>query len=145
MRLIYLFFIPFLLSSISANATLGEVIDDATDANIHATKTNFASYTKHATDEPKLGVRQFADNAGLVFGLAWQGKTHPDLISLLGAQYPAFQYALRTAKSNKAGHSPISVDAGNMHLELGGTPRAVFGRVWLIRQVPPGVNTDDLR
>jgi hypothetical protein len=90
-------------------------------------------------------VREYLNTAGTVFGVAWRGPTFPDLRQLLGPYFERYQQeAARLARTRK-GHGPLTVDLGDLVVQTGGHPRAFFGRAYLTRDLPAGVNADVVR
>lgn len=128
-------FLPF-----AARATLGEILPPSA-------RMAMKSVTAAAVSSRwrSVSVRQFADKRGLVFAVAWNGKNHPDLRELLGTHFDEFQRALAQAKRMRRGHAPVEIDSAGLHVELGGGPRAVFGRVWLRNNLPQGADPNELR
>lgn len=57
--------------------------------------TTFQGYTLHEITTPDgRKIDEYAAN-GVVFGVAWQGRSLPDLSQVLGPDYfPSFQQAL---------------------------------------------------
>lgn len=135
-------------SSISpAFATLGEN-ERSIDTNPgaqgnHATPK--AHYTLHETVIRGAHVRQFAVPGGNVFAVAWNGKSHPDLMETLGIHYASFEAALAKAKAANKGRHPIVIEDNGIHVEMGGQMGAVRGAAWLIDQVPNGVAPNEIR
>jgi hypothetical protein len=130
----------FLCISFSAHAVLGEKIQASASVKV-LRQTRFSRFEK---SQPKLTVHEFADNGGRVFAVTWQGKTHPDLSILLGSHLADFQRLLAKARQQRPGRGPISIEEDGLHIEMGGPPRAVFGRVWLSSQIPVGVDQDEI-
>ena len=136
-----------LFSSVSF-ASLGG--DEASLKNevdgMHAKRTisDHGKYSLHKISRNGLRVHQFMGTGGKVFALAWQGKTHPDFNLVMGKHLAEFQQALAQAKQSHHGHGPITVDAGNFHLEMGGHAMAVHGRAWMTNEIPGGVDQNEL-
>jgi len=61
------------------------------------TSTHDSYRVEHLEAVDGTVVREYVLPSGLVFGLAWQGPTVPDMTQLLGAYFPAYQDALRAA------------------------------------------------
>lgn len=101
-------------------------------------------YNVHEFRAKKITIHQFAAMDGKIFAVAWQGKTHPDLALLMGTHFADFEKALAQAKKSNRGHTPIKIEVEGFHLELGGHAMAVYGRAWLVDQLPDKVNTYDL-
>jgi hypothetical protein len=78
-------------------------------------------------------VREYVSPAGLVFGLAWQGPTVPDMTQLLGAYFPAYQDALHAAGPHRG---PWQVQTEALVVELSGHLGAFSGRAYLPSLVP---------
>ena len=78
-------------------------------------------------------VREYVLPSGLVFGLAWQGPTVPDMTQLLGAYFPAYQDALRAAGPPRG---PWRVQTEDLVVELRGQLGAFAGRAYLLSLVP---------
>jgi hypothetical protein len=87
--LICLVFSLTLLFVQQAQAALGESADSiASDKNVllakrSSTRTS-SKYTVHEIQSEANTVREYVSPSGVVFGIAWNGLTHPDLTPLLG-------------------------------------------------------------
>jgi len=62
------------------------------------TSTHDSYRVEHLAAADGTVVREYVLPTGLVFGLAWEGPTVPDLTQLLGAYFPAYQDALHAAE-----------------------------------------------
>jgi hypothetical protein len=78
-------------------------------------------------------VREYVSPAGLVFGLAWQGPTVPDMTQLLGAYFPAYSEALYAAGPPRG---PWRVQTEALVVEMQGHLGAFAGRAYVPRLVP---------
>ena len=90
------------LAAPAAHAALGQHADSvATDATrlsaiAHASNVQ-AAYTVHTiTLASGTVVREFVSRDGIVFGVAWDGPTLPDLKATLGAAFDRFAAASPT-------------------------------------------------
>jgi hypothetical protein len=103
-----------------------------------------ARYTVH---ELKLAsgtmVREYADPAGMVFAVAWNGPVNPDLRSLLGARNHAS--LLAAADRSHSGLSRRTVREGTLVVKTGGHMRSLHGLAWLTDRIPAGVKLDALQ
>lgn len=128
-------------------ATLGEpeseISKEANSSRPFYAHTTLNRFNRHTLNEPKLQVNQFA-SGGRVFAVAWKGKAHPDLPMLLGRHFSEYQAAYRRAKLNRRGHSPIEIEINGIHVEQGGTPRALYGRIWLTALFPTQVDRNEI-
>jgi hypothetical protein len=139
MRLLFtLLFISTTILSTSAFAALG-------GKESASSVTRFGAYRLHEISKNWVTVHEFSGDNGSVFAVAWSGKKHPDLGSLLGAHLIDFQTAL--AQARKAHHhgGAISVTVGNFHVEMGGHAGAVYGQTWLTDQVPAGMDVHEIK
>ena len=149
-RLIRLLAVGALLAPCYALAVLGGAPTASTNAeqkNVLASSSKVAgassAYSVQETvDTSGTRLREFIDNSGMVFALAWQGPRIPDLRTELGQYFGQMQAAPKaphTARSNTL----ISND--NLVVQSGGRPRAYIGRAWLPAQLPAGVSTSDIQ
>ncbi len=88
-------------------------------------------------------VREFVSPAGLVFAVAWDGISHPDLGTLLGAY--AAEYRDAAARPHGKGRRRRLVRADHVVVETWGHMRSLHGRAWVPALVPPGVSLDGIR
>jgi hypothetical protein len=80
-------------------------------------------------------VREYVAPNGMVFGVAWQGPTLPDLKSMLGESFDQYVAATATRRG-----TPLAVSTGDLVVYSGGHLRAFAGYAYLPRAVPPGVD-----
>jgi hypothetical protein len=99
-------------------------------------------YTLHEiTGVDGTRIREFQNEAGIVFALSWSGPFKPDLQQLLGAQYSAFNLLPRSAESTR---NAMHVATPQFVAESSGHGRAFSGRAYLPEQVPAGVELAEL-
>lgn len=89
-------------------------------------------------------IREFVDRAGVVFAVAWNGPTLPDLRALLGGNYAAYAAALGTVERRGSRRS-LRIETAGLVVATGGHMRAVSGRAYLVARIPPGTPAADLR
>ena len=87
-------------------------------------------------------VREYVGADGTVFGVAWEGPTHPNLRQVLGDY---FQPYLEAAKAQHAGRGPVAIVQPGLVVQSGGRMRAFRGRAYVPQLLPPGVIPDDIR
>ncbi len=103
-----------------------------------------AGYTVQEFESGGVRVREYVSAAGEVFGIAWNGLTHPDLATLLGSRAAAWQAAdERTPRVPGRRHR--TVVAENVVVEKWGHMRNLQGRAYDPALLPPGVKPDDIR
>jgi hypothetical protein len=135
-----------LLAAPAAHAGLGQRVDaaaaDAThlSAIAHASSVQ-AAYTVHTMTLPSgTVVREFARTDGIVFGVAWEGPTLPDLRATLGAAFDRFK-----AASPSRGQGPLAVSADDLVVYSAGHLRAFSGHAYLPHAFPAGVDAGVVR
>jgi len=97
------------------------------------TSTHASSRVEHLEAAASTVVREYVSPTGLVFGLAWQGPTVPDMTQLLGASFPAYQDALHAAATHRG---PWRAQTEDLVVELRGQLGAFAGRAYLLHRVP---------
>lgn len=106
---------------------------NAATANYTVTETTLDSGTV---------VREYADTAGLVFAVSWNGPFLPDLRALLGEHFATMNTA--AAQRPKAGHSQLAVDTQDVVIVSNGHMRAFSGKAWIPSALPAGFSTDSI-
>jgi hypothetical protein len=87
-------------------------------------------------------VREYADKAGHVFAVTWQGQFRPDLQQLLGDSYARFSAA---AQLPHPARRALTVHDSDLVIESTGHMRAFAGRAYLPRAVPAGLDVGALQ
>jgi hypothetical protein len=134
-------FIASCVLSMPAHATLGQGVSTvASDSTwmraIAHTVTQQSGYAVHRITLPSgTVVREYVSPGGIVFGVAWEGPTLPDLKSILGAAFDQYVAATATRRA-----SPVAVSTSNLVVFSGGHLRAFAGHAWLPLAVPDGVD-----
>ncbi|MCL5006498.1 MAG: DUF2844 domain-containing protein [Acidobacteria bacterium] len=82
-------------------------------------------------------VREYVSPAGLVFGVAWQGPTMPDLRQLLGSYFPQLQQAAQSPRRRRGG--PLVVKNKDFILVSGGHMRSFHGFAYVPSLLPANV------
>ena len=132
-----------------AYATLGESTDSiatnkkALSAVRSTTKTS-SKYTIHEFQSETITVREYVSPSGVVFGIAWNGLTHPDLTPLLGSYASEHQKAASHIK-RQPGRKYIKVESDNVVVEKWGHMRNLQGRAYVPALIPQGVSTDEIK
>ncbi|KVO18412.1 hypothetical protein WL30_05460 [Burkholderia ubonensis] len=102
-------------------------------------------YSIHETTLPDgPAVREYIDQTGSVFAIAWHGPSAPDLAMLLGDYFP--QYLKGAAAQYKAvpSLSFVVVKQPGLVVSTGGRIGDFSGRAWIPQALPPGVTPHDL-
>jgi len=136
------------LCTLPCYAALGGDISSVQDdqarikASLRVTQSN--AYSVHELSSPTgVVVREFATSSGKIFAVAWHGPFHPDLQHLLGVHFAQYQQAIQSP-NGRAAHGPLTIQQGNLVVELGGHMRDFVGRAYLSDQVPAGVRAEEI-
>jgi hypothetical protein len=139
----------FLAVATPALAALGGTVasveaDRKALAGIRLPTVARAGHQLHEVEAGGTRVREYVSDSGVVFGVAWEGLTHPDLDTLLGAYGPAWREADHQA-ARAPGRRHRAVVAPHLVVETWGHMRHVQGRAWDPDLLPPGVTADAIR
>jgi hypothetical protein len=131
-----------------ARATLGEGAASITrDRNaLSAAKkatTSHASYTVQEVASDATTVREYLNLSGVVFAVAWNGMTHPDLTTLLGSYAGEYRDAKRRIQ-RQHGQKRSRVEANRVIVETWGHMRNLRGRAYLPALLPEGVSANEI-
>jgi hypothetical protein len=133
-----------------ALATLGEpaasVARDrqAIAATRRATTTTRTRYTVQEIVSDVNTVREYIAPSGIVFAIAWNGVTQPDLTTLLGSYAEEYRQAARQAPRHQ-GRRSSQVKTDRVVVEKWGHMRNMQGRAYDPALIPPGVNIDEIK
>jgi hypothetical protein len=126
---------------LAAHATLGQNVStiDTDQSRLHAlarAATTQHAYSVHQLTLPSgTQVREYVAPTGIVFGVAWDGPTLPDLKAMLGASFDTYVAANATRRG-----APLAVSNGDLVVFSSGHLRAFAGYAYLPRAVPAGVD-----
>ena len=132
-----------------AQAALGESTDSiesdqkALSAMRRIAKTSTA-YTVHEIRSETMTIREYVSPSGVVFGIAWNGLTHPDLTPLLGSYTDEYQKAMSHAH-RQPGRRHVTVKTDSVVVEKWGHMRNLQGRTYAPALIPPGVSIDEIK
>ena len=140
---------PVLVIVGNAGAVLGGSADtvDSDSVALSAVRASAATrnnYTVHEFESGGTMVREYVSPSGVVFGIAWNGLTHPDLDVLLGSYAGAYRSALQQTP-RKPGRRRIQVKTGSVVVQKWGHMRNLQGRAYDPALIPEGVNIDEIR
>lgn len=131
-----------------ASAALGEPV-----GSVQADKTSMraagisirtaARYSVHEIASPSGAVvREYATPEGIIFAVAWEGPTPPDIANLLGQYFAPYAAALRGQRGD---HSHAYVNQSELVVQSRGHLRAFSGHAYLRSLLPAGVTPDQLQ
>ena len=100
------------------------------------------TYTVHEMQVPSgTVVREYVSPEGIVFGVAWQGPSMPDLRQVLGSYFDRYVDAATKRKAR----GPITIEQPGLVVQSGGHMRAFQGRAYIPEALPPGVGADSIK
>lgn len=132
-----------------AHATLGESADSvksdrkAISARQGSTTVR-TGYTVQEVYSASTAVREYVAPSGIVFAIAWNGLTHPDLTPLLGSYAGEYREALQRTP-RKPGRKGLQVKAARVIVEKWGHMRNLQGRAYVPALIPSGVSVDEIK
>ena len=132
-----------------AQATLGESTDSiaANKKALLAVKSvmkTSSKYTIHELQSEAATVREYVSPSGIVFGIAWNGMTNPDLTPLLGSYASEHKKALSHVQ-RQPGLKHIKIKSDNIVVEKWGHMRNFQGRAYAPALIPQGVSADEIK
>jgi hypothetical protein len=132
-----------------AQATLGESVDSVESDRKAFSAFQYPtlahnSYTVMEFKSEANVVREYISPSGVVFAIAWNGLSNPDLTTLLGTYIGEYQKALRNATSQK-GKRYIQVKTNRIIVEKWGHMRNVQGRAYIQALIPSGVSINEIK
>jgi hypothetical protein len=129
-------------------ATLGESADSvASDRRMlsagQGSTLSYHGYTVREIYAASVTVREYISSSGVVFGIAWNGLTRPDLTHLLGSYAGEYRKALRQTPRER-GRRSLRLKTGNIVVEQWGHMRSLHGRAYVPALIPDGVSADEI-
>lgn len=124
----------------AGSVALGEEAIPATQGSTRAG----GDYSVRETVSDLTTIREYVSASGVVFGIAWDGLTHPDLTLLLGA-YAAEYHDAAQADLRMRGRRCHQVKTDRLVVEQWGHMRHLQGRAYATLLVPPGMSADEIR
>lgn len=118
------------------------VQSDATHMKAALRSTAKQAYTLHEmrTDSGTV-VREYVSPAGKVFGVAWEGRTLPDMQKVLGAYYSR----LANASPMRRPQGPVTINEAGLVLQSSGHMGSFTGRAYVSEMLPEGVRADAIQ
>jgi len=131
----------------AADATLGQLQASvpADQNQLRASMKTMPAerFTVHELQVPSgPTVREYVSPAGMVFGIAWEGSSMPDLRQLLGANFDQYAAALAERRTRRA---PVLVQLPGLVVQSSGRMRSFSGKAYIPQALPPGVAPEDIQ
>jgi hypothetical protein len=142
--------IAVLAAAQQAQAALGESFDSvASDRKalsaVQRATTTYTGYTVHEFASDATTVREYVSPSGIVFGIAWNGLTYPDLAPLLGPYASQYQNASQQTPRLLGLRRRSLVRTDQVVIERWGHMRDLQGRAYAPALIPPGVSIDEIK
>lgn len=118
--------------------------DRAALAAVHRATTTRSAYTVQEFRSDSSTVREYVTASGTVFAVAWNGRMHPDLTTLLGSYSGEYRAALRQT-ARKRGLRRQQVQSDGVVVEKWGHMRNLQGRAYAPALIPTGVTIDEIK
>ena len=137
---------PLFPACASLGGDMTSVRDDQLKMQGTLRTTNNNSYNVHEIQaDGGVVVRENVSLSGNVFGVAWQGRSHPDLHQVLGAYYDQYVQAVQAQRAQRHGHGPLLIQLPGLVVQMGGHMRALTGRAYIPQGVPVGIHPEEIR
>ncbi len=91
-----------------------------------------------------ITVREYISPYGIVFAVAWNGMTVPDLNTLLGSYANDYRTALKQAP-RKPGRRSRQIKTDRVVVETWGHMRNLHGRAYAPALIPQGVSINEIK
>jgi hypothetical protein len=100
------------------------------------------AYSVHEMQTPSgTVVREYVSPEGIVFGVAWQGPSMPDLRQVLGSYFDRYVDAVTQRKAR----GPVAIAQPGLVVQSSGHQRAFVGHAYIPEALPPGVGADSIK
>jgi hypothetical protein len=113
-------------------------------ASVHHVTTVRNGYIVQEIDNGTTVVREYISPSGIIFGIAWNGLTHPDLTQLMDSYFGEYQEALKQTP-RKQGRGCLQVKTDRVVVEKWGHRRNLQGRTYVPTLIPAGVSVDEIK
>ncbi len=153
-RVVALSLVPGLLLTLfilaqQAEAALGEpaasiAVDRKALSAVQRAATTRKGYTVQEFVTGGNTVREYITPSGLVFAVAWNGVSHPDLTPLLGSYLTEYKQALRQSPRQR-GQRRFQVQGNRVVVEKWGHMRNLQGRAYVPALIPTGVTINEIK
>jgi hypothetical protein len=131
-------------ASVAPAATMRQAIAPGASGTSAAT----APYTvRQTTLASGTVVREYVSNAGVVFGVAWDGPQIPALDDLFGSYFQQYLDGVKAARAARGGSArgPATVEQSGLVVHSAGHMGAFAGNAWLPQELPAGVSGSDIK
>jgi hypothetical protein len=125
---------------------MASVHDDQTKLQGNLKTTSGGTYNIHEIQAANgVVLREYVSPSGKVFGVAWHGRTHPDLRQVLGPYYDQYVQAVQAQRAQRHGHGPLRIEQSGLVVEMAGHMGSLMGRAFLPQGLPAGIRSEEIR
>jgi len=104
------------------------------------------AYTLHEIQSASgTTIREYVSSSGDVFAVAWNGPFQPDLQQVLGGYFGRYQQSGEKARRARRGRGPLTIDDGDLVVQMGGHQRSFSGRAYVTGLMPAGVDASAIQ
>ena len=130
----------------SLGGDMSSIRDDQAKMQGTLRTTRNDSYNVNEIQIPSgVVVREYVSPSGNVFGVAWQGPSHPDLKQVFGAYYDQYVQAVQAQRAQRHGHGPLLIQQPGLVVQISGHMRSLTGKAYLPQSLPAGVRSEEIR
>ena len=105
----------------------------------------FNNYTVRKTVQANgTTVSEYANSSGVVFAVAWQGRSMPDLSALLGSYFSGFKAQADATRNTRNIGTPVNISTDSVVVHSGGRMRNFSGNAYVPALIPSGVTISDV-
>ena len=98
-------------------------------------------FTLHEIQSPAgTMIREYVSPTGRVFAVSWRGAFVPDLRQVLGDYFDRYVREAERVRRARGARGPLTVDAGDFVVQVGGHTRSFAGRAYAVPLMPLGVD-----
>jgi hypothetical protein len=101
-------------------------------------------YTIQEIASDAATIREFVSPDGIVFGVAWNGLTQPDLTILFGTYHAEYRQS-KEQMPRHPGRRFMHLKGTRIVVETAGHMRDMRGRAYVPALVPAGVSVDEIK
>ena len=103
------------------------------------------NFTVHEVVNPSLTLREYADKDGVIFAVAWDGLTQPDLAIILGSYFEDFSQNMSQSSKPFGRKAQSEVQGEKVTVVKWGHMRSAHGKAFVAAKLPEGVKSDDIQ
>ena len=103
------------------------------------------NFTVHEVVNPGLTLREYTDKDGVIFAVAWDGLSQPDLAPILGSYFEDFSQNISQSPKPFGRKSQSEVQGEKVTVVKWGHMRSAHGKAFVAAKLPEGVKAEDIQ